>query len=206
MASEQQVKRYLAYWFQLGKQVVIHNGQTIIRPQRVIAGERYSEEFEQLWQYLLSPESGDSYLEATPQTIAELLTSKWDIEPCARCDMPVPMFNVGIPPDCCTCNDLPTWPNLELPQPRDPVSTQEHLSLICDRLEQTETRPSPTQDSSISDNGKLKTPSKPTNTQADLSMICDRLQQMSHPSEPEVNKSTFEDQNLTEELKLDINT
>jgi hypothetical protein len=134
MASEQQVKRYLAYWFQLGKKVVLHNGQSAVLPQPVIVGDRYSDEFEAIWQKILSPDSGDCHLEGTVETIAELLTPKWDVLPCARCDMPVPMINVGMPPELCACNDLPTWPNTELPPPREPVNSQGRLQEIRERL------------------------------------------------------------------------
>jgi hypothetical protein len=57
MASEQQIKRYLAYWLQLGKKVVIRNGDLTLQPQSVIAGDRYSDEFESIWQQILSPET-----------------------------------------------------------------------------------------------------------------------------------------------------
>ncbi|MBD2016721.1 hypothetical protein H6F96_22490 [Microcoleus sp. FACHB-53] len=134
MASEQQVKRYLAYWFQLGKKVLIGNGDSAVLPQSVIAGDRYSDDFERIWQLILSPESGDCYLDGTDQTIAELLMSKWVIEPCVRCEMPVPIINIGLPPELCPCNDLPTWPNTEIPAPREPVSSQTRLSQIRDRL------------------------------------------------------------------------
>lgn len=140
MASEQQVKRYLAYWLQVGKKVVVRNGEKELQPQQIIAGDRYSQEFEELWQYLISSESGDCYITGTSQTIAELLTSKWDVEPCSRCDMPVPLFNVGSPPESCTCSDLSNWPNTDLPQPREPVNTQDRLRAIHQRLRQAEHR------------------------------------------------------------------
>ncbi|MGB5963398.1 MAG: hypothetical protein WBG73_22365 [Coleofasciculaceae cyanobacterium] len=133
MASEQQVKRYLAYWFQLGKKVVIGNGQSSVLPQPVIAGDRYSDQFEQIWQQLISSD-GDCYLEGTQETISDLLTPRWDVSPCARCEMPVPVVNVGMPPELCPCNDLPTWPNTELPAPRDPVNSTGRLQGIRDRL------------------------------------------------------------------------
>ncbi|MFB8791196.1 MAG: hypothetical protein U7123_20675 [Potamolinea sp.] len=88
MASQEEVKRYLAYWLQLGKKVVIGNGNLTLQPQSVIAGDRYSQEFEDIWQQILSPESGDCYLEGTIQTIAELLTPRWDLKSCVRCEMP----------------------------------------------------------------------------------------------------------------------
>lgn len=134
MATKQEVKRYLAYWFQLGKKVVTSNGQASFSPQPVLQGDRYSDEFEACWQKILSPESSDCYLEGTDETIAELLTPAWELAPCSRCSMPIAMRNVGMPALLCPCSDLPTWPNTELPAPRNPVSTQEQLLIIRDRL------------------------------------------------------------------------
>lgn len=134
MASEKQVKQYLAYWFQLGKKVVIRNGKESLLPQPVIEGDRYSQDFERCWQLILSPESGDCYLEGTNETIAQLLTPAWDVSPCARCAMPVPVRNAGMPPELCPCSDLPNWPNTEVPAPRSPVDSQARLYQIRDRL------------------------------------------------------------------------
>lgn len=134
MASEHQVRQYLAYWFQLGKKVAIDNGETVILPEPVIQGDRYSQEFEDCWQLVRAPESGDCYLEGTHQTIAELLSPAWDIMACARCSMPVPMPTIGTPPLECPCIDLPNWPNLEIPLPRAPISSQSRLIEIRDRL------------------------------------------------------------------------
>ncbi|HEY9873229.1 MAG TPA: hypothetical protein V6D12_07320 [Candidatus Obscuribacterales bacterium] len=134
MASEREVKRYLAYWFQLGKKVLIRNGQESLSPKTVISGNSYSQEFEQCWQKILSPDSGDCYLENTDETIAQLLTPAWNLNPCSRCSMPIPVRNVGMPPLACPCNDLPTWPNTEIPAPRSPVDTQGRLIEIRDRL------------------------------------------------------------------------
>lgn len=134
MASQQQVRQYLAYWFQLGKKVLIHSGQVALLPQPVISGDRYSEEFEAVWQQILSPDSGECYLEGTNETIAQLLTPAWELNPCARCSMPVPMRSAGMPPDACPCNDLSDWPNTSVPLPRSPVDSQTHLRDIRDRL------------------------------------------------------------------------
>ncbi len=134
MASEAEVKRYLAYWLQLGKKVVIGNGNLTLQPQSVIAGDRYSQEFENIWQQILSPESGDCYLEGTIQTIAELLTPRWDLKACVRCEMPVPLINIGMAPESCPCHDLPMWPNTEVPLPREPVDSKARLNTIRDRL------------------------------------------------------------------------
>ncbi len=133
MATKQEVKKYLADWFQLGKKVVIGNG-SILQPQRIIVGNHYSDEFEQCWQQILSSKAGDCYLEGTHQTIADLLTPAWEIELCARCNMPVAMYSMGMPAAICPCHNLQGWPNTELPAPRCPVDTQEYLHSIRDRL------------------------------------------------------------------------
>jgi hypothetical protein len=137
MASEQQVRQYLAYWFQLGKAVLIQGGQERLLPQPVIQGDRYSQEFETCWQTIVSPDSGDCYLEGTPQTVAELLTPAWEINPCSRCTMPVPIRTLGINPVECPCNDIPGWPNADIPKPHGLVDSQHSLLRIRDRLRQT---------------------------------------------------------------------
>ncbi len=74
MASEQQVKQYLAYWFQLGKRLLIRGGEEALLPVPVIQGDRYSQAFEDCWKKISAPNAGDCHLEGTGQTIAELLT------------------------------------------------------------------------------------------------------------------------------------
>ncbi|WP_414565606.1 MULTISPECIES: hypothetical protein [unclassified Anabaena] len=135
MASKQEVKQYLAYWFQLGKKVVTSNGKESFLPQPVLQGDRYSAEFEECWQKILSQPTGDSYLEGTHETIHELLTPAWEMSPCGRCDMPVPIRSLGMPALSCPCNNLPNWPNTELPSPRSPISNEEQLMVIRARLQ-----------------------------------------------------------------------
>ncbi|MEG4502641.1 hypothetical protein QUA81_03225 [Microcoleus sp. F6_B4] len=137
MASESEVRKYIAYWFQLGKKVLIRNGSEALLPKSVNAGDRYSQEFEECWQKIISRDSGDCYLEGTNETIAQLLTPAWEISPCARCAMPVVFHQAGMPPESCACNDLPNWPDTEMPQPRSPVSSQSQLSGIRDRLKRS---------------------------------------------------------------------
>ena len=134
MSSASSVKQYLACWFQLGKKVAVKNGHQAIAPEIVLQGDRYSQDFEDCWQYLLSTESGDCYLEGTQQTIEELLSESWEIIECSRCDMPIPVRSKGMPPECCPCYDLLTWPNTNLPMPRVPVNTQSHLRNLNSRL------------------------------------------------------------------------
>ncbi|MGB3238703.1 MAG: hypothetical protein WBB29_10425 [Geitlerinemataceae cyanobacterium] len=134
MATSSQVKQYLAYWFQLGKRAIVRNGQKSVLPDPVIRGDRYSREFEDCWTLMLSPESGDCYLEGTSQTIQQLLSPEWDLADCPRCEMPVPLREMGAQDTGCPCSDLPTWPNLELPTPRSPVNTQQHLNNMRSRI------------------------------------------------------------------------
>ncbi len=133
MASQQQVKNYLAYWFQLGKKILWRNLEQEI-PQPIIQGDRFSPEFESCWQQILAAEGKDYYLAGANMTIEELLSPKWNITDCVRCNMPVPMIELGLQSPECPCNDLDTWPNLELPQPRSPVDSKEKLRAIQARL------------------------------------------------------------------------
>ena len=50
MASSEQVKQYLAHWFQLGKGVVCPKRQERIYPQVIFKEHHYSTEFEECWQ------------------------------------------------------------------------------------------------------------------------------------------------------------
>lgn len=134
MASAQEVRQYLAYWFQLGKRVRIHNGQDSLLPQPVIEGDRYSKAFEECWTKVTHGNAADCYLEGTEETIAQLLSPEWVITGCARCNMPVPMRNIGMPNLVCPCNNVPNWPNTEIPSPRSPLNSQAQLTKICDRL------------------------------------------------------------------------
>lgn len=135
MANKQEVKKYLAHWFQLGKKVIVGQSHQSFLPKQVLNGNRYSQEFEECWATILSLETYDCYLEGTQETIAELLTPDWEVLPCGRCAMPVPIKSMGMPSALCPCYYLNTWPNNELPPPRCPVNDQEQLSAIRDRLE-----------------------------------------------------------------------
>jgi len=135
MATPQQVKQYLAYWFQLGKPLKFDRGHTVL-PQPVIEGNTYSSAFEACWQQVLSSGGHDCYLEGTVQSISELLSGTWEIVGCARCEMPVPTLSLGVQSTVCPCIDLPSWPNSDLPQPRSPVDSRSQLEQIRSRLAQ----------------------------------------------------------------------
>lgn len=139
MASNEAVKKYLAYWFQLGKAVLTPRGCKVLRPEFVIQGSRYSDEFEACWNQIWSSNLSDCYLEGTDQTIADLLTSKWEITDCARCEMPIPIRPIGLNPLACPCHDLPGWPDFETPAPRSPVNSTTYLNEIRDRLQRLST-------------------------------------------------------------------
>ncbi|PPJ63939.1 hypothetical protein [Cuspidothrix issatschenkoi] len=134
MATKNEVKNYLAYWFQLGKKVIAVNGKVSFLPKTIIQGDRYSQEFEKCWLKILDPATGDCYLDGTQETINELLTPAWEMLPCGRCSMPIALKNIGMPALLCPCSNLSGWPNTELPAPRSPVCSQETLSSICGRL------------------------------------------------------------------------
>lgn len=135
MASATEVKTYLAYWFQLGKKLIWCNDEAELSPQPIIQGDLFSPEFEDCWQRIISVDGKDIYLEGCSETIEELLSPTWDISNCARCDMPVPIIEMGIQPLDCVCSDLENWPNSELPAPRSPVNNRSQLNKIKTRLE-----------------------------------------------------------------------
>ena len=138
MASPAQVKQYLAYWFQLGKKLVVKQGQFKVLPQPVIQGNQYSPEFESYWERIIRGEWKDCHLEGTVQTIEQLLSPNWDVSACARCSMPVPTLILGVRDSAdCPCFDMPFWPDNQLPHPRAPIDSQSQLSLIRDRLLKT---------------------------------------------------------------------
>jgi hypothetical protein len=134
MASPTDVKTYLAHWFQLGKKVVSDSGHISYHSENIIQCEHFSAQFEACWAAIMVAEGKGLYLEGTDQTIAELLLPTWEVVDCARCQMPVPMPQVEIRAHACPCNDLPSWPNSDIPQPRLPVNSRQHLGQMQDRL------------------------------------------------------------------------
>jgi hypothetical protein len=139
MASHERVRAYLAYWFQLGKPVVWGRDQAPCLPSPIFTHGQYSQSFEQCWQQIESRGGEACYLAGTDQSVADLLSEKWDIEDCARCALPIPLsIGVAAATDC-PCHDLPQWPNAEMPQPRAAVDSQYRLTGIRDRLQATST-------------------------------------------------------------------
>lgn len=134
MASELQVRTYLACWFQLGKAVIIPHLHTKLYPDSILQGDRYSQAFEDCWQCLQKLSGQECYLEGTSQTVAELLTGQWEIVPCARCTLPIPLKHGYTTDLTCPCHDLPNWPNNSIPIPHPPINLQQHLELIHQRV------------------------------------------------------------------------
>jgi hypothetical protein len=141
MAMPTQVKTYLSYWFQLGRGLrmppVVGGSaliDTLVMPQAILADGQYSTEFEGIWRQLMQPPiAAASYLDGTEQTIAQLLAPDWDIQDCARCNLPVPIKVAGLPPQSCPCDDLKNLPDLTL-MPHDPIDSQASLRRLCERL------------------------------------------------------------------------
>jgi len=134
MASPEQVKIYLAQWFQVGKKLVVRNGEQSYCPSPILQNGRYSDTFEQFWHFLNSPDAGVCYLEGTEQTLQDLLSSGWDLYTCPRCQLPVPISKFSWLCTACPCSDMNNWPNLHLPLPHLPVNTHCCLRDICSRL------------------------------------------------------------------------
>jgi hypothetical protein len=134
MASATEVKTYLAHWFQLGKKLIWCNGEAELLPKKIIQGDRFSAEFEECWQKIISVNGQNCYLVGAEATIQELLTPAWTIDQCARCAMFIPIIESGIQPLGCACSDLDNWPNTELPKPHSPINSQAKLNNISERL------------------------------------------------------------------------
>ncbi|OKH18409.1 hypothetical protein [[Limnothrix rosea] IAM M-220] len=135
MASVDQLKKYLAYWFQVGKPLISPRDNRRILPRTIVVGDRYSPEFDAYFQDVLTPHHHDSYLEGSTQTIGELLSNRWELLACSRCSMPIPIDNLGLTIGC-PCADLSAWPNVELPLPHCPNNVRAQLNLIHQRLRQ----------------------------------------------------------------------
>lgn len=135
-ATDLQVKEYLAHWFQLGKKLVnLKSGETLLPPS-IYQNGKYSSEFEQCWQYATQKDTGNFYLEGMPQSLQDLFSSEWELVPCARCELPIPMRQAGNQSLVCPCHDIDSWPNNELPKPRTAVNSRNHLTKLGDRLQQ----------------------------------------------------------------------
>lgn len=136
MATQEQIRSFLAHWFQLGKPIVLAGAHDECLPGPVYYKNGYSQSFEDCWQRIMEMGGKGCYLKGTTQTVADMLSSGWDIAPCARCDMPVAVPSLGMMKSPCPCHDLHTWPNYDVPTPRMAVDDGHHLGEIHRRLEE----------------------------------------------------------------------
>ncbi|CAN1210724.1 hypothetical protein TUMEXPCC7403_11040 [Tumidithrix helvetica PCC 7403] len=135
MATCDVVKDYLAQWMQVGKKVLIQSENKSVGICKVIEGERYTQEFEALWTEISTIKAKEAYLEGTNETIQELLSDKWELVECPRCNLPSACIDMGMrETKACPCDTMKLWPNLETIAPRKPVKTAKYLNNICDRL------------------------------------------------------------------------
>ncbi|PSB01280.1 hypothetical protein [Merismopedia glauca] len=136
MASEQQVKQYIASWLQLGRKILVNDSRGILTlsAKKVVEGDRYTQEFESIWQQVSLLNSHNSYLEGTTETIAQLIAPAWEIVPCSLCNMLVATPQVVTQISSCPCHDLPNWPNNNIPVPTGAINSQVGLQEICHRL------------------------------------------------------------------------
>jgi len=135
MASQEQIRSFLAHWFQLGKPVVLAGDRDEGLPCPVYYKNGYSQSFEECWQRIMESRGEGCYLKGTTQTVAEMMTSGWEVTPCARCEMPVAVPTLGTMKFPCPCHDLHTWPNYDVPTPRMAVDDGHHLGEIHRRLD-----------------------------------------------------------------------
>jgi hypothetical protein len=138
MASQIEVREFLAHWFQLGKPVVLAGNRGVCLPSPIFHGGEYSGSFEDCWHQIMATSGQDCYLDGTTQSIAEMLSPAWDITACARCAMPIAIPIAGTMTHLCPCNDLEGWPNTEVPMPRTAVDNRDQLRALQQRLAQEE--------------------------------------------------------------------
>ena len=137
MASRTLVKNYVAQWMQMGKTVSLSAQGEEVHIYKILQGEKYAPLFNKLWDEISTTKAQEAYLSGTDQTISDLLSNKWEIIACARCNLLVPSIDMGPRvPVCCPCDDLPSHPNLDLVAPHIPVTLVSHLDDLCDRLAQ----------------------------------------------------------------------
>jgi hypothetical protein len=128
MASEHDVRQYLICWWQLGKSLVHHTpaGDNFIRPDPLLLLDPASPSLAVLWDHIQQAPQ-DYYLAGTSETLADLLSSRWELVPCAGCQLPIPIRRLGIHTDPCPCHDLQNWPSRDTLPPR--TYPPEHLQL-----------------------------------------------------------------------------
>ncbi|NJN30594.1 MAG: hypothetical protein HC824_09325 [Synechococcales cyanobacterium RM1_1_8] len=135
MASQVQIRRYLALWFQLGKSVHIDGNAQAYCPTNAIQGNDYSPEFEACWQIFVQAGLHHCHLDDVTPSLGDLTESAWDLHTCARCSMPIAQRVAGMASLDCPCSNQTNWPVLELPAPQAPQDWSQRIRAIGQRLQ-----------------------------------------------------------------------
>lgn len=135
MASQAQVRDFLAHWFQLGKPIVLAEDRGEYLPEPIYYQGGYSQSFEECWHKIMVTSGQGCHLKGTSQSVAEMLSPAWTVTACARCEMPIAIPELGTPKSLCPCDDLRSWPNYDVPVPRQAVDSDRRLSDIHQRVQ-----------------------------------------------------------------------
>jgi hypothetical protein len=201
MASDQEIQTYLALWFQLGKAVVNQSTGARLHPGSVSHDDTHSAEFAECWR-VISQHANVYYLEGTEQSIEELRSPSWEFIHCARCVMPVPMRLDSAAFGPCPCQDLPLWPNVELPLPRLPISNRKVLNDICHRLTTKTKQPATSESGDIQ---PLETSSETSATTTMPPLTASLAPQQLHPDQEHERNQVWEPHRAQEpDLKSDL--
>lgn len=134
MATEEEVKSYLAYWFQVGKNVEIGTNREKKNVNKIfsLSSNEYSQEFNSLWEKIVE-EADTSFLEDTSFSIKKLLSSEIEIVACSVCNAIV-ASGIFFTNNSCICSNIPLWPNLDIPQPKKLLDSNCALLKIVQKL------------------------------------------------------------------------
>ena len=120
MATQEQVKAYVACWLQMGKTIDVEQRDRAhqLRPRTVLDDGQYSPEFERNWRYICRF-AERCYLSGTSESIRDLFQERWEIASCSRCKLLLPLPAPGAQETSpCPCADVDYWPNVDALQPR----------------------------------------------------------------------------------------
>ena len=156
MASPNQVRDYLAHWFQLGKPIIQVATERQYLPTPIFHNGHYSKAFEHCWQQVTADGGHSWHLAGTDYSIAAMLSASWDVQPCARCSMPIGLPTKGVMTVLCPCHDVTSWPNQDLPTPRPGINNEQRLSALRFRLDQVQGHPDSTPRQPYEPNDEIK--------------------------------------------------
>lgn len=131
MATELEIKQFVAEWMNVGKIVMSPMGE--LRAQSLDSAYRYTPEYDKLWSYLWKRKT-KCYLLGTTQTF-DKLERAWELSRCIHCDLPV-MLPIGYYPSQFgsePCVALGLWPHNSFKEDED--EELEELAKTLDDLE-----------------------------------------------------------------------